>query len=83
MVSNPAEMFKWFSAMRDGRILQGEAQELYLRRRTAIGSSDRGFYFLHAWDSMIYVAMNAGSETRTTEMLTRGLIGLVASGGGE
>lgn len=84
MVSNPADMRRWFETLRSGRILTGEALSMYLTRGSATGASDRGFLFVHAWaggDSMIFVAQNAGSQTPEGDGLVRALLALVSSDG--
>jgi CubicO group peptidase (beta-lactamase class C family) len=80
MVSNPADLYRWFTALRSGRILHGEALRLYLARGSAMGGTDRGFWFVHAWaggDEMIFVAQNHGIDGRREVALLRAVIGLV------
>ena len=80
MVSTPDDYLKWFTGLRDGRILAGDALRAYLDRGSALGGTDRGFFFGHAWsgeDSMIVLAANAGTERPGFEALIRGLIALV------
>lgn len=80
MVSNPADLYRWFTSLRSGRILHGEALRLYLARGSAMGGTDRGFRFVHAWaggDETIFVAQNHGAEGPSGVALLRGVIRLV------
>ncbi|MEM7416223.1 MAG: serine hydrolase domain-containing protein [Gemmatimonadota bacterium] len=80
MVSNPADMRRWFEGLRQGRVLAGPALEMYLDRGSALGASDRGFFFGHFWgggDDMIFLAINGGSDSDAVQELIRSLMALV------
>lgn len=82
MVSNPADMRRWFEGLRSGRILEGQALDMYLDRGSALGASDRGFFFGHFWaggDDMIFLAINGGSDSDVVQELIRSLMALVRS----
>ena len=81
MVSNPADMRRWFDGLRGGEILRGDALDAYLNRGSALGASDRGFFFGHFWaggDDMVFLAINGGSDSEAVEELVRSLMALVA-----
>jgi CubicO group peptidase (beta-lactamase class C family) len=83
MVSTPADMRRWFEHLRSGRILHGEALDLYLDRGSAAGATDRGFLFVHAWaggESMVFLASNAGASGPGGDGLARALVDLVRTG---
>lgn len=76
MYSTPADMHRWFSTLRSGKVLTGDALAGYLRRGHAIGASDRGFLFVHAWaggDSMVFLAQNSHLDRPETSALWRRL----------
>lgn len=82
MWSTPGDMALWFDAMRSGRILRGDALVRYLDRGPALGASDRGFLFVHAWtegDTSIFLAGNAGTESPEVRAFVRGLLALVGA----
>ncbi len=82
MWSTPADMALWFDAMRSGRILRGDALARYMDRGPALGASDRGFLFVHAWtqgDTSIFLAGNAGTESPDVQAFVRGLLQLVGA----
>jgi CubicO group peptidase (beta-lactamase class C family) len=80
MVASVPDIQRWFDGLRQGRVLQGEAQAAYLQRSHAIGASDRGFLFVHAWnrdDTMIFLAANAGVRGTSADHLERRIIDLL------
>lgn len=82
MWSTPDDMARYFEAVRSGRILRGDALEAYLDRGPALGASDRGFHFVHAWggaDTSIYLAANAGTRTPEFQGFVRRLLELVGA----
>ncbi len=84
MVSTPADMHRFFQYVRSGQVLRGEALTHYLDRGSAVGATDRGFFFLHAWaggDSMVFLARNAGAEGPGGGALARLIEALVRDDG--
>lgn len=84
MVSTPADMHRWFEYVRSGRVLKGAALDLYLDRGSAVGATDRGFFFLHAWtggDSMVFLAQNAGKRATGTSGISQLIVELVRGQG--
>lgn len=84
MYSTPTDMHRWFTAMRGGEILTGDARDGYLDRSHASGASDRGFLFVHAWDggeSMIFLAQNSAVDAPEASDFRRRLMALVSGPG--
>jgi hypothetical protein len=75
-------MRRWFDYLRSGRVLRGDALASYLDRGTAVGGTDRGFLFVHAWaggDSMIFLASNDTGRADVRSLVQR-LTALVRDG---
>jgi len=80
MVASVPDIQRWFDGLRAGRVLRGDVQAAYLRRGHAIGASDRGFLFVHAWDradTMIFLAASGGVRGTEADHLERRILALV------
>lgn len=80
MVSTPGDMYRFFQYVRSAKVLRGPALALYLDRGSAVGATDRGFFFIHAWagtDTMIFLARNAGGDGPGDGFLAQRIVDLV------
>jgi CubicO group peptidase (beta-lactamase class C family) len=85
MFSTPADMERFFTTLRQGKVLTGEYLTRYLHRGAALGASDRGFYFVRAWDgddTMVFFVSNVLGGNPDVEPLGDALARLVLAEGG-
>ena len=84
MVSTVDDLNRWFTFVRSGRVLHGDALAAYLERGSALGGTDRGFWSVHAWaggDNMVFVTSNSGLRNPEVGALPRVIIDLVRGDG--
>jgi hypothetical protein len=78
-------MERFFTTLRQGKVLTGEYLTRYLHRGAALGASDRGFYFVRAWDgddTMVFFVSNVLGGNPDVEPLGDALARLVLAEGG-
>lgn len=80
MFSTPGDVYRFIATLQKGGILKGEHLERYLAPGVGAGASDRGFFFVRAWngvDTGLFFASNVFGETPVVRRLADTLIHLV------
>lgn len=83
MVSTPGDLYKWATAMREGKLISKAGQRRILSHGTKIGGNERGFLCACTYGprNMMFFSSNAyGASNGKAESLAKALAKLVSSG---